>query len=47
VQKKGATRLLKAAEDLLGEIEVLPFDILAEDEAEIHSLADAAPPHAA
>jgi tRNA(fMet)-specific endonuclease VapC len=30
--KKGSKRLLKAVEDLLGEIEVLPFDIPADRE---------------
>jgi tRNA(fMet)-specific endonuclease VapC len=30
--KSGSTRLLKAVEDLLGEIEVLPFDIPADAE---------------
>jgi tRNA(fMet)-specific endonuclease VapC len=30
--KSGSTRLLKAVEDLLGEIEVLPFDVPADAE---------------
>ncbi len=30
--KSGSTRLLKAVEDLLGEIEVLPFDVPADTE---------------
>jgi tRNA(fMet)-specific endonuclease VapC len=30
--KSGSTRLLKAVEDLLGEIDVLPFDVPADTE---------------
>jgi tRNA(fMet)-specific endonuclease VapC len=30
--KSGSTRLLKAVEDLLGEIDVLPFDVPADGE---------------
>jgi tRNA(fMet)-specific endonuclease VapC len=30
--KKGSKRLLKAVEDLLGEIEILPFDVPADSE---------------